>query len=147
MRTKINKYRQIEEEIIADIKSGKLKIHIVLINTVSNKTDWMDGTVIFQNFPNALAPSTLAASYKSSETPLNAAVIIIVKNGTPYHILATIQDNKAVFLSANHPIGSLIIPIRLRISLITPDVPLNIHRHIIPMTNPETAQGKNTKPW
>ena len=37
----------------------------------------MDGTVIFQNFPNALAPSTLAASYKSSETPLNAAVIII----------------------------------------------------------------------
>ena len=79
--------------------------------------------------------------------PRSAAEIMMVKNGTPYQMLVMTQQSMAVFLPASHPTGSPIRPMRISISLNTPEVPLNIHRHIKAMTKPETAHGKNTRPW
>ena len=51
-----------------------------------------------------------------------------------------------MFLLASHPTGWLIKCILMSRSLITPEVPLNIQRHMMPIINPETAHGKKISP-
>ena len=61
-------------------------------------------------------------------------------------MLAMMTDSSDVEPLDSQPIGCSINPSFCRTSLITPDVPLNIHRHMMPMMNPETAHGKEITP-
>src|SRR6218665_2176524 len=125
--------------------SGKLRIQITRNNTVSARVVAIYGTVTANRVRVLLAPSSAAASNSSSGTDWSAARIIIAKNVTPYQTFATITATIAVVGWESHGMLLSMSPTLMRISLTTPNSPLNIHRKRIPMRNPEIAHGKKTK--
>ena len=59
----------------------------------------------------------------------------------------TTGETRVLVLHENFEATTTISPILPSRSLMTPNSALNIHRNSIPMRNPDTAQGKNTRAW
>ena len=127
--------------------SGKLKIQMTRSRTVRASVVRMYGMVIWKSMRALPAPSSAAASKRSSGTDCRAARIMIAKNVTPYQTFATMTANIAVFGSASHGIGVSISPTFWSRSLITPNSLLNIQRNRMPMRKPEMAHGKKIIAW
>src|SRR6185436_19200866 len=87
----------------------------------------IDGQVTYLNFCQAVAPSTLAASYCSFGIARRPAIRISVQNGSDFQMCVTIASDKPISGSFSQ-LGPSIPVMRKITELITPHSGLNMKR-------------------
>ena len=100
-----------------------------------------NGSVIVRSLVNELAPSMVAASYRSSGIACSTPVVIANTNGNPNQVCIMIKAVLVQKGSVIHAFGSMPSIGRIEL-LITPKLSLNIPANTKMVTKPGTAQGK-----
>ncbi|SSN11116.1 Uncharacterised protein [Klebsiella pneumoniae] len=99
------------------------------------------GRVMVRRRVKALAPSIVAASYRSSGIACNTPVVMAKTNGKPSQVCIMISAVLVQNGSVSHAFG--LMPKKDRIALLmTPKESLNIPAKTRMVTNPGTAHGK-----
>ena len=121
------------------LKLLKLKVYwVMMIGAIAYSTS---GRVMVRRRVNALAPSIVAASYRSSGIACSTPVVMANTNGKPSQVCIIISAVLVQNGSVSHSFG--LMPKNERIALLmTPKESLNIPAKTRMVTNPGTAHGK-----
>jgi hypothetical protein len=109
--------------VVRKMTTNRLKVQMTPSMVTATETDFSCGSVTFQNIWRRVAPSTLAASYRSAGIDCRPPSRATIMNGTPSQTLTTIGATYAQNVSESQ-FGPW-IPNSARNRLMNPYSPLN----------------------